>query len=117
MITIHLNNVKFFAYHGVHDEEKILGGEYLVDIDAIFEERVNVITDLNESINYSDLYDIASDHMKIATPLLETVAMNIGNSIHNRFSDMKKISVTIKKLHPPILHIQGSVGVSWNKEY
>ena len=117
MITVKLNTVKFFAFHGLHEEEKVVGGEYELDIDVMFEEDVNLITDLQHTVNYGDLYDIASEQMKIASPLIETVAMKIGRAIYNKYSYLKRIAVTINKMHPPIMHMQGSVGVSWIKDY
>ena len=92
MLTIHLINIKFFSYHGVHEEERILGGEYELEMDVMFEETVNVITELRESVNYTDLYDIAKDHMNIPTPLLETVVMQIGEEVHQKYSWLKRSS-------------------------
>ena len=117
MITIQLHALKFYSYHGVHEEERLMGGEFELQIDVKFEERVNVITDLAETVNYSDLYEITSDQMKIAEPLIETVAMKIGNAIYSRFNFLKSITVGIKKMHPPILHFEGNVGIMWSKEY
>ena len=117
MISIHLNSVRFYSFHGLYEEERVLGGDYELDMDVMFEESVNVITDLKESVNYSDLYAIASEQMAIATPLIETVAMRIGAAVYNKFNYLKSVTVTIKKMHPPLIHFQGSVAVSWNKEY
>ena len=34
MITIHLHHLIFFACHGLHEEEKILGNEYEVNAEV-----------------------------------------------------------------------------------
>ena len=53
--------------------------------------------------------------MIIATPLLETVLMEISNEIHVGFPRLKSINISIKKMHPPIEGIQGEAGVSLQK--
>ena len=117
MITIHLHNLKFYSHHGVHEEEKILGNEYEVNADVQFHEEDADIHSLSQTINNVDLFEIIKNRMKIPTQLLETVVMEIGNSIHEKYNNVRSISISLKKTHPPIEGIEGSVGVSWHKEF
>lgn len=117
MITIHLHELLFTAYHGIHKEEKVLGNQYCIDCALEFHEGEALIEQIHSTINYVDIYDIIKARMKVATPLLETVIMDIGNEIHHRFQKLKSITISIKKLHPPIEGIQGAVGVTWNKQF
>jgi dihydroneopterin aldolase len=55
--------------------------------------------------------------MSIPSPLLETIIMDIGNTIKKKYDKVKLISIHLKKIHPPVSGIQGSVAVSWKKEY
>lgn len=117
MITVHLRQLLFNAFHGVHEEEKILGNEYVVDCSVEFHEDAEVIEHINDTVNYVAIYEIIKKRMDISTPLLETVIMEIGNEIHNQFEQLISITVSIKKLHPPIEGIQGAVGVTWHKHF
>ena len=81
MVTVHLHNLHFNSFHGVHDEEKILGNEYLIDASVEFHEEREVITSIQGTINYEDIYDIIKERMSMPTPLLETIVMEIGNEI------------------------------------
>ena len=117
MITIHLHNLKFYSYHGVHEEEKILGNEYEVNADIQFHEEDVQIHTLSETINYVDLFEIIKNRMKIPTQLLETVVMEIGYSIYEKYNHVTSIDISLKKNHPPIEGIEGTVGVSWHKEF
>ena len=117
MITIHLHKVLFHAYHGIHDEEKILGNEYELSADIIFYEKDEVIHSIHQTINYVDIYKIVRQRMDIPSLLLETVVMDIGNSIKNDYNDVKSISIHLKKIHPPVTGFQGSVGVTWQKDF
>lgn len=117
MITIHLYNVKFYAHHGIHEEEKLLGNEYEINADVQFHEEHAEINSLSQTINYVDLFEIIKQRMKIATPLLETVVMDIGNSIFEKYNYIRSITISLKKINPPITQMQGSVGVTWHKEF
>ena len=117
MIKVHIHKALFYAYHGIHEEERVIGGEFELELEVMFEESVNIIQDLKGSVNYADLYNIAEEKMKMPEPLIETVAMRIGEEIYLKFKAIKRISVSIKKLHPPLMHFRGNVGVNWIKEY
>lgn len=117
MIKVQLHNLHFNSFHGIHEEEKILGNDYVVDASVEFHEAAEVITSIHETINYAEIYRIIKLKMDVPTPLLETVIMEIGNKIHERFSSLRSINISIEKMHPPIEGIQGSAIVSWHKEF
>lgn len=52
--------------------------------------------------------------MKIATPLLETLVMDIAAQILAQFQQAEAVFISIKKLQPPIANFNGSVGVSYS---
>ncbi|HMK02734.1 MAG TPA: dihydroneopterin aldolase [Ferruginibacter sp.] len=112
MITLHLHNLNFFSYHGLYEEEKILGNEYEVNADVMFDEK-NIISSINETINYAKIFEVIKQRMNIPTALLETVAQDLAKQIQVIDPRIKTISITIKKKNPPITNIQGSVGVSY----
>ena len=117
MITIHLDNLKFYAYHGVLDEEKIIGNEYEVNAEIKYHEEEAQITSLSATVNYADIFLIIQKRMQLPSQLLETIVMDIGNEIHQKYDHLQSIHIFLKKLYPPIENIQGAVGVSWNKEF
>ncbi len=117
MITVQLHQILFHSYHGVHEEEEVLGNEYMVDCSVEFYENVDVIRHINDTVNYVHIYGIIKKRMSIPTQLLETIAMEIGNEIHMEYKDLKLIYISIRKLNPPIEGIRGSVGVSWHKKF
>ena len=48
-----------------------------------------------------------------ATPLLETLAQELSQSIHLLDKKITSVSITIKKLSPPIENFVGVVGVTY----
>lgn len=117
MITIHLNNVTFYSYHGIHDEEKILGNTFELSAEIRFREEEKIINSIKQTINYVDVYEIIRQRMNIASTLLETVVMDIGLSLKKKYDTIQSISIHLKKIHPPIAGFEGTVGVSWQKEF
>ncbi len=117
MITVHLHNLLFNSFHGIHEEEKVLGNEYVIDVAIVFHEEVHVITSIHETVNYTDIYNIIRERMNVPALLLETVVMEIGNEIYAEFPQLKSINISIKKMHPPIEGIQGAAGVNWQKQF
>ena len=116
LVTISLNYLRFWAFHGVFEEERKVGNDYEVNLDASFFVKKK-ITHLQETADYSRLHAIISEEMKKPRLLLETFLMELVENIHNEFSNLKKIDVSIRKLHPPIPGIVGNVAVRYAKEF
>jgi dihydroneopterin aldolase len=114
MVTINLTNLLFHAYHGVHDEEKVLGGSFEVNIFIKYQPLSLPINRLEDTINYVTVYELLKARMHQPTELLETVATEVAAQILAQFSIAHEVNISITKLHPPITSIQGSVGVSFN---
>ena len=117
IITVELKQLCFFAYHGLYPEERKTGNEFEVDISVSYQPTQGTITDITETINYASLYELVKKEMAQPTDLLETVAMNIAAKIKMNFSQTKKVSISISKLHPPIVQFTGKVSVSFEKEF
>ena len=117
MITVHLRNLHFNSFHGIHEEEKILGNEYLIDASVEFHEEKQVITSIQDTINYEDIYNIIKERMSVSTPLLETIVMEIGNEIHSEFPQVRAITISLKKMHPPIEGMEGEAGTTWQRQF
>lgn len=116
-LTIELNRLNFFAYHGLYAEERKTGNNFEVGLRVEYEQLAEVIEDIDETINYATLYDIVKKQMQQPADLLETLVMKIAGEIHSLFPQIKKISITVSKLHPPIAGFEGNVAVTFSKEY
>ncbi len=116
MFTIHLHHLKFFSFHGIHEEERILGNEYEVNVDVAFDEK-GIITKIDETINYEKIFELVKQRMNKPAALLETVAQDIANQIHSTYNRARAVTVSVEKNNPPITNIEGAVGVTYTKEF
>lgn len=116
MLTIQLHQLQFIAYHGLYEAEKINGNQFELDVDI----ELNIsegITTLDQTLDYVAVYEIINTRMKLATPLLETLAEDLVTLIRSQDDRIKSISLIIKKLTAPIPDFKGIVAVKIKKEY
>ena len=103
MGEISIEGIRFFAYHGCQPEEQTIGNHFVVDIHFFAQTtKAEKSDDLNDTIDYSVVYDLVKEEMKISSKLLEHVGRRIMNALRNKFQKITKISVRISKLSPPI---------------
>ena len=86
-------------------------------MEVSFNEHGEDITSIDQTISYEELFHILKARMDVPTPLLETIAIEVGKEIHSKYPSVKSIKIDIIKQRPPIEGLDGAVGVSWHKEY
>jgi len=99
--------MRFYGFHGVNPEERVLGQEYLVDLAVELDLRRAGASDrLEDTISYSHIYRAVRDVME-GEPrnLLEAAAQSIADRVLSEFS-VDSVSVRVNKPRPPI---RGSV--------
>ena len=103
MGIIKVENIRVFAYHGCLKEETKIGSDYRVDLQVKANLQTSAKTDkLIDTVDYVFLNRIIKEEMAVASHLLETVAKRILNRIFKEDVKVKKGTVSISKLNPPI---------------
>lgn len=118
IVQVNLEDLRFYSYHGFYPEEQILGNEYFVNIKTSFDGSKLMDDELENTINYEQLYSIATIAMKNPRKLLETVADEILENIKLEFQYLTSIEVSICKVNPPFggdkAHARAVI--IWNKK-
>ncbi|MBR3471251.1 MAG: dihydroneopterin aldolase [Prevotella sp.] len=100
---IHLHNLRFHAYHGVLAQERRTGGEFVVNVRVAYPLRQAMQTDnVDDTLNYAELFEIINKEMQTPSSLLEHVAGRIGESIFRHFAQVSSVWLTIAKKNPPM---------------
>lgn len=115
--TIQLNNLRFYAPHGLYAEEAQLGNEFEVNIALEVKAPKSKLTSIEQTVNYAEVYRLVKDLFAVRNELLESLAMEIAATIKQTFSSVRRISVQITKCNPPIASFTGSVSVTYNRIY
>ena len=101
--TVKVENLKIYAFHGCMQEEKVIGSDYVVNIEAEWFVGNDAFNDkISDTIDYVDLARIAKMEMLTRSKLLEAVVKRIINRSFEEIDVLTKISVTVSKLNPPI---------------
>jgi len=114
-MRIELNEVVFFGYHGLYADEKKLGNTYKVNVHVDFIPKKEMVDQLDQTIDYVQVYAIIKKWMEIPTALLETLVGKIADDILTTQALADKVFVEITKVHMPIPQFEGNVSVSVEK--
>ena len=106
MDKVSINNIKFFAYHGLGNDEKEDGQKFEVDIDAnLCLKKISKSDCIKKTIDYTSLLNIAKNEMLNSKyNLIETVAEKIAN----RVLSVDGILSTVVRIRKPDAPINGS---------
>lgn len=109
--SVYLKNVQFFAYHGLYPEEELNGNIFEVNLSVQYIKE-ELITTIEETIDYVALFDILKAQMQERKALLETLGREICDRIKQRFPQISSIEIDIRKKNPPIPDFNGKAGFS-----
>lgn len=115
--TIQLHGLRFFAQHGLYSQEAAAGNGFEVNISMETAAPDNLPLSIADTVNYAAVYAIVQNVFAGREELLETLAMKIAAAAKREFPILKRISVQVQKLHPPIAAFTGSVSVTYTKDY
>ena len=100
---IYLDEVRFYAFHGVMPQETQVGGEFLVSLRVGYPIQGAMETDdVADTLNYAELFQLVKQQMDIPSKLLEHVAGRIVKAIHEQFPQVSSIHLRITKKNPPM---------------
>ena len=116
-LSIQLKNVRFFAAHGLHAEEALVGNEFEIDVSIAYKASKKLILSIEETVNYVTVFQLVEDVMREPQDLLETCAMMIVEKLHQQYTFIKEVSISIRKIHAPITNFTGTVGVTYSKRF
>lgn len=103
MGIIKVNNIKLYAYHGCLDEEAKIGSWYRVDVEVKANLKKSSKTDeLSDTVDYVHLNHIVKEEMQMRSKLLEEVAQRILDRFFKEIKMLRKATVAVSKINPPI---------------
>ncbi len=103
MTTISLEGVHFHGDHGYHDEEQLIGNDFILDI-SVYADTSEAADkdDLSKTVNYETIYRLIEIEMRETAELLETLARRITDRIEDFFDNVKGVRIKLRKLNPPM---------------
>lgn len=100
---VHIDGMRLHSYHGVLEQERSVGNEYLINIKVGYPwMQATATDDVCDTLNYASLAEIVKEQMAIPSALLEHVAGRIAGRIREMFPQCTSIDLHITKVAPPM---------------
>lgn len=111
-MSIQLDGIKLYAYHGVLPQENKVGAYYLISLQLSTDFSHAAETDnLTHTINYAEVYQLIKEEMKVSSQLLEHVAYRIANRLFCEFKSITQVKIALYKENPPMEAQCSKVGI------
>ena len=106
-MTIELASLVVFGHHGYLEEERRLGQRFLVDLWVDVDEEATASDRIEDTVDYRRLAGLVREvFVGPERLLLEGLAGAVANGILERFSDVERVRVRVRKpdvvLDPPV---------------
>jgi dihydroneopterin aldolase len=117
-MIIKLNDMLFYGFHGVHDEERRLGQRFIVSAHLYTPgEHDSKISRLEDTVDYTKVYDDIREVLESRQfQLLEVCANTIAEKLLEDYPLLHQVRLFIQKPSVPIKGILSSVEVEIFKE-
>lgn len=101
--SILLENIVFYAHHGVLRQETVVGNVFIVNLKVDLDLEKSCLSDnLADTISYADIYECVKNEMMIPSKLLEHAAYRIISRLKEKYTQIDKIEIKLSKRNPPI---------------
>lgn len=99
-----LKGLQFHGLHGFFEEERVNGNHFEIDVAFFSDFKASAkMDDLSKTIDYSEARDIVASIMEgPSQKLIETLCFLIGQKLYERFHFVQTLSVSVRKLNPPM---------------
>jgi dihydroneopterin aldolase len=108
---IYLNDLIFNGFHGVYPSEKKIGNTFKLDLRIQLTPTTKTIDQLEQTIDYVQVYALIQKIMAVPTPLLETIVTNIADQILAAHPMAESVYVKITKQQLSVPYFEGTTAV------
>lgn len=103
MVAIGIDNIRLRAFHGVDEQERIVGQDYVVSLTMDCDADLAVESDdVSHTVNYAEAYAVVKKEMAVPSMLLEHVAGRIAGAIMKTQPLVQAVKVKVVKVCPPM---------------
>lgn len=107
--TIELNHLKFYVKHGIYSFEKEVRQFFMVDLKLNVELPIDQKIELQNTVDYTEVYHLVKNIMETPEDLLENLALKILRAILSQYYIVSSCTCRIEKFSQ--LGGQGSVAI------
>ncbi len=109
--------MRFHAFHGVGEQEQVVGNTFVVSLKMAVDISAAMVSDnVVDTLSYADVYEEVRDEMSKPSQLLENVAYRIVSRLFTKFATLEGVRIRLDKLNPPMGADISSAGVEIEAE-
>ena len=104
MDKLTLKGLSYRGKHGYHEEERIEGNDFEVDLVFWADlDRAGRSDELSHTLDYQRAEQLVREIMEgPSLKLIETLAHRIGEKLFDELQEIEKLQVKVRKLNPPL---------------
>lgn len=112
--TIFIERLVVHAHHGVGDDERQIGQQFLLDLALAMDLSAAGDSDkLADTVSYAEIIEVASEAFRATRyRLVEAAATAVADAILDAFPRVEALTITVRKPHAPIAAVFADVGVT-----
>jgi dihydroneopterin aldolase len=111
VITVEVRDLRLFGRHGVHDEERERGQDFVFDVELEVGER-GTSDRLEDAVNYVEVAKAVRDVSEAKQyALLEALASAVADALERRFAP-ERVRVRVRKPGVSPAGLDGTVAVT-----
>lgn len=100
---ITLNDLRFHAFHGVGEQERLCGNTFIVNLRFRLDiSRAAQTDNVADTVSYAEVFEAVKDEMTIPSRLLEHAAVRIARRLLAAFPSIEAVQLKLEKLNPPM---------------
>lgn len=100
---VRLEKLRFRAFHGVLEQERMVGGEFVVTLCIGYPWQAAMTSDdVADTLDYAAVYRLVEREMAVPSRLLEHVAGRIVDALLRDFPLISSIDLWLIKVTPPM---------------
>jgi len=98
-----LENLTFYAHHGVFGQETVVGNVFMVNLKIEIDLRKSCESDnLEDTVSYADIYEDVKSEILIPSKLLEHAAFRVIRRLKDKYPLIETVEIRLSKRNPPI---------------
>ncbi|MDR1808831.1 MAG: dihydroneopterin aldolase [Prevotella sp.] len=98
-----LENMIFYAKHGVFPQETLVGNTFIVNLKIKTDLSLPSETDrVEDTVNYAGIVEIVKKEMEQPSKLLEHAAGRIAAGLKRNFRQIEEVEIKLTKQNPPV---------------
>jgi dihydroneopterin aldolase len=99
---VSIKGAEFYSFHGFYEEERKAGNTFIIDAEVEIKSFDSYDDNINDTVNYEDIYNICKEEMSHTRKLLETVVFSILSRFRDTFENMISAKVRLEKIGPQL---------------